>query len=93
MDCSPPGSSVRGISQARILDGLSCPPPLPYMTTGKTIALTIMNQISKNKKSEGEATSFSVVFKVLMFLVLNALSQFVIAFLSRIKHLLISWLQ
>ena len=25
MDCSPPGSSVRGISQARILDGLSFP--------------------------------------------------------------------
>ena len=26
MDCSPPGSSVHGILQARILDGLPCPP-------------------------------------------------------------------
>ena len=27
MDCSLPGSSVPGISQARILEGLQCPPP------------------------------------------------------------------
>ena len=27
MDCSLPGSSVRGILQARILSGLPCPPP------------------------------------------------------------------
>ena len=27
MDCSPPGSSVRGILQARILDRLPCPSP------------------------------------------------------------------
>ncbi|CAN0510063.1 unnamed protein product [Rangifer tarandus platyrhynchus] len=27
MDCSPPGSSVRGILQARILEWLPCPPP------------------------------------------------------------------
>ena len=27
MDCSPPGSSVHGILQARILNGWSCPPP------------------------------------------------------------------
>ena len=27
MDCSPPGSSVHGILQARILNGLPCPPP------------------------------------------------------------------
>ena len=26
-DCSPPGSSVRGILQARIQSGLLCPPP------------------------------------------------------------------
>ena len=32
MDCSPPGSSVHGIPQARILSGMPCPPPgdLPY---------------------------------------------------------------
>ena len=27
MDCSPPGSSVHGILQARILSGLQCPSP------------------------------------------------------------------
>ena len=26
-DCSPPGSSVHGILQARIMDGMACPPP------------------------------------------------------------------
>ena len=48
----------------------------PYMTTGKTIALTRWNFISK-------VTS----------LYFNILSRFVIAFLSRGKCLLISWLQ
>ena len=35
MDCSPPGSSVHGILQARIWSGLSCPPPgdLPDLGT------------------------------------------------------------
>ena len=47
-----------------------------YMTTGKTIALTIQTFVSK-----------------VMSLVFNTLSSFVIAFLSRSKHLLISWLQ
>ena len=27
MDCSPPGSSVHGILQARILEWVACPPP------------------------------------------------------------------
>ena len=27
MDCSPPGSSVHGILQARILEWAPCPPP------------------------------------------------------------------
>ena len=45
----------------------------PYMTTGKTIALTIWTFVGK------------VLF--------NMLSRFVIAFLPRSKHLLISWLQ
>ena len=47
----------------------------PYMTTGKTIALT-MDLIGK-----------------VMSLFFNMLSRFVIAFLPRSKHLLISWLQ
>ena len=49
----------------------------PYMTTGKTIALTIWN-FSQSK---------------VMSLFLNFLSRFVTAFLLRSKHLLISWLQ
>ena len=48
----------------------------PYMTTGKTIALTRWTFVSK-------VTS----------LLFNMLSRLVIAFLSRGKHLLISWLQ
>ena len=48
----------------------------PYMTTGKTIALTIQAFVGK-----------------VMSLLFNTLSRFVIAFLPRIKHLLISWLQ
>ena len=45
----------------------------PYMTTGKTIALTIQTFVSK-----------------VMFLLFNMLSRFVIAFLSREKHLLLT---
>ena len=48
----------------------------PYMTTGKTIGLTIWTFVHK-----------------MMSLLFNMLSSFVIAFLPRSKHLLISWLQ
>jgi len=48
----------------------------PYMTTGKTIALTRQTFIGK-----------------VMSLLLNMLSRFIITFLPRRKHLLISWLQ
>ena len=48
----------------------------PYMTTGKTIGLTIWNFVSK-----------------VMSLLFYMLSRFVITFLPRSKHLLISWLQ
>ena len=47
-----------------------------YMTTGKTIALTIWTFVKK-----------------VMALLFKVLSRFVIAFLPRSKHLLISWLQ
>ena len=47
----------------------------PYMTTGKTTALTRQTLASKG-----------------MSLLFNMLSRFVIAFLPRSKHLLISWL-
>ena len=48
----------------------------PYMTTGKTIALTRQTFVGK-----------------VMSLLFNMLSRFVISFLPRSKHLLISWLQ
>ena len=48
----------------------------PYMTTGKTIALTRQTFVSK-----------------VMYLLFNMLSRLAIAFLSRSKHFLISWLQ
>ena len=48
----------------------------PYMTTGKTIALTRRIFVGK-----------------VMPLLFNMLSRFVITFLPRSKHLLISWLQ
>ena len=34
MDCSPPGSSVHGILQARIWSGLSCSPPEDLPNSG-----------------------------------------------------------
>ena len=48
----------------------------PYMTTGKTIALTRGTFVSK-----------------VMSLLFHILSSFVIAFLPRSKHVLMSWLQ
>ena len=48
----------------------------PYMTTGKTIALTRWTFVGK-----------------VMSLLFNMLSRLIIAFLPRIKCLLISWLQ
>ena len=48
----------------------------PYITTGKTIALTRQTFVGK-----------------VMSLLFNMLSRLVVAFLSRSKCLLISWLQ
>ena len=48
----------------------------PYVTTGKTIALTRWTFVGK-----------------IMSLLFNMLSMLVITFLSRSKHLLVSWLQ
>ena len=48
----------------------------PYMTSGKTIALTVWTFVGK-----------------VMSLLFNMLSRFVIVFLPRSYHLLISWLQ
>ena len=52
----------------------------PYMTTGKTTALTTWTFVGK-------------VMSLLYKREKNTLSRFVVAFLPRSKHLLISWLQ
>ena len=84
MDYSLPGSFVHGILQARILEWkkiiiilewLALSFSNSYVTTKKTIALTIWTFVGK---------VMSLLFKML--------SRFVIAFLPRIKHLLISCL-
>ena len=52
----------------------------PYMTTGKTIAFSVFKK-----------TIQTFVRKVIFLF--NMLSRFVIVFLPRSNHLLISWLQ
>ena len=47
MDSSPPGSSVPGILQARVLEWGAIAFSDPYMTTGKTIALTRWTFVGK----------------------------------------------
>ena len=47
MDCSLPGSSIHGIFQARVLEWGAITFTDPYMTTGKTIALTRWNFFGK----------------------------------------------
>ena len=66
-----------GFSRQECWSGLPLPFPHPYMSTGKTIVLTRQNFVGK----------------VMSSLLFNILSRFVIAFLPRSKHLLISWLQ
>ena len=60
-------------------------PSHPYMTTGKTIALTRWTSVGK--------VIMSLIFIFYFFLLFNMLSRLVITFLPRSKHLLISWLQ
>ena len=47
MDCSPPGSSVHGIFQARVLEWGAIAFSDAYMITGKTIALTRQTFVGK----------------------------------------------
>ena len=56
------------------------------MTTGKIIALTTWTFV-------GKVMSLLFLLLFIYFLLFNMLSRLVIAFLPRIKHLLISWLQ
>ena len=56
----------------------------PYMTTGKTIALTFVGKVCKTFVGK------TFVYKTFVG---KVMSRFVIAFLPRSKRLLISWLQ
>ena len=47
MDCSLPGSCIHGIFQARVLEWGAIAFSDPYMTTGKTIALTLWTFVGK----------------------------------------------
>ena len=60
----------------------------PYMTTGKTIALTRWTFVDKVM-----SLLFNMLFRLVMSLLFNMLSRLVITFLPKSKHLLISWLQ
>ena len=59
-----------------------------YMTTGKTIALTRWTFVGKVM-----SLLFKFIYLFILSLLFNMLSRFVMAFLPRSKHLLISWLQ
>ena len=67
-------SSKASILQASVF--IIVPFSHPYMTAGKTIAMTRWTFVGK-----------------VMYLLFNMLSRLVITFLSRSKHLLISWMQ
>ena len=53
MDCSPPGSSVHGISQARILDGLPFPSPGVVPNPGTEPSLPHCRQVLYHLSHQG----------------------------------------
>ena len=69
VDCCPPGSSVHGILQAKILEGFSCPPPgdlpdantessslhLLYWQAGSLLLVPPGKQVDFNSKPEFES--------------------------------------
>ena len=66
MDCSLPGSFVRGIFQARVLEWGAIAFSSAYMTTGKTIALTRRTFLGKE---------MSLLFNMLSRLVVTFLPR------------------
>ena len=45
LDCSPPGSSVYGILQARILEWVACPPPGDLSNSGIELVFPALEKI------------------------------------------------
>ena len=76
MDCSPPGSSIHGIFQARVLEWVAIAFSHPYMTTGKTIALTRWTFVGK---------VLSLLFNMLSRLVLAFLPRSKHLLISRLQ--------
>ena len=66
MDCSLSGTSVLGILQARTLEWVAIAFSHPYMTTGKTIALTRWTFVAK---------VMSLLFNMLSRLVVTVLPR------------------
>ena len=93
MDGSLPGSTVLGIFQARILEwaaiSFSGDHPHPGIEPGSPALQTD----ALPSEPLGKPTALTIQTCKVMSLFFNMLSRFVIAFLPRSKHLLISWLQ
>ena len=97
-DCSPPGSSVYGILQARILQWIAIPFSRgSSQSRDRTQVSCVAGRFftvwatGKTRKTI-PLTIWTFVSKVISLL-FNMLSRFIIAFLPRNKCLLISWLQ
>ena len=63
IDCSPPGSSVHGILQARILEGLPFPPPGDLLNPGIEPSSPALQAdslpLSHNNKTQGPSKQFA----------------------------------
>ena len=57
MDCSPPGSSIHGIFQARVLAWVPLPSPLQDQVTLLCICGLILHKLSKTKKHSSNTKS------------------------------------
>ena len=99
VDCSLPGFSVYGISQARVLEwgAIAFSSLFQYHSSKASIlwhSAFFMVPLSHPYMTTGKTIAlirWTLVGKV-MSLLFNMLSRLVIAFLPRSKHLLISWL-
>ena len=71
-DCSPSGSSVPGIFQARILEWVAIPPPGDLLDPGIQPA----SPVSPAKQKDSLPDEPSLIYKVLF--IINSLSEFII---------------
>ena len=100
IDGSPPGSPIPGILQARILEWVAISFSNAWKWKVKVKSLSHVRLLATPWTAAHQAPLSMGFFSQeywsvvpLMSLLLNMLSRFITAFLPRIKHLLISWLQ